>query len=65
MSSRNRDSLVFDVLESIRPQVETWLVDWVAKEPLRRADFFETETGNCRLNYAPGSAGPLNRRSIK
>jgi len=31
MSSRNRDSLVFDVLESIRPQVETWLLDWSRK----------------------------------
>jgi CRISPR-associated endonuclease Cas1 len=45
----NRDSLVFDVLEPIRPQVETWLLDWIAKEPLRRADFFETAIGNCRL----------------
>jgi hypothetical protein len=45
----NRDSLVFDVLEPIRPQVETWLLDWITKEPLRRADFFETATGNCRL----------------
>jgi hypothetical protein len=25
------------------------LLDWVAREPLRRADFFETATGNCRL----------------
>lgn len=45
----NRDSLVFDVIEPIRPQVETWLLDWIAKEPLRRADFFETASGNCRL----------------
>ena len=45
----NRDSLVFDVLEPVRPQVESWLLDWIAKEPLRRADFFETPTGNCRL----------------
>ena len=45
----NRDSLVFDVLEPIRPRVEAWLLDWIAKEPLRRADFFETSSGNCRL----------------
>jgi CRISPR associated protein Cas1 len=45
----NRDSLVFDVLEPVRPQVEMWLLDWVAKEPLRKTDFFETGTGNCRL----------------
>jgi len=45
----DRDSLAFDVLEPVRPQVEAWLLDWIAKEPLRRADFFETGTGNCRL----------------
>jgi hypothetical protein len=45
----NRDSLAFDVLEPVRPQVEVWLLHWIAKEPLRRADFFETGTGNCRL----------------
>jgi CRISPR-associated endonuclease Cas1 len=45
----NRDSLALDVLEPVRPQVETWFLGWVASEPLRRADFFETATGNCRL----------------
>ncbi len=45
----DRSSLAFDVLEPVRPQVETWLLDWIAREPLRRADFFETATGNCRL----------------
>jgi CRISPR-associated endonuclease Cas1 len=45
----NRDSLALDVLEPIRPQVEMWLLGWIASEPLRRADFFETGTGNCRL----------------
>jgi CRISPR-associated endonuclease Cas1 len=45
----NRDSLAFDVLEPVRPQVERWLLDWIAREPLRKADFFETATGNCRL----------------
>jgi CRISPR-associated endonuclease Cas1 len=45
----NRDSLALDALEPIRPQVEAWLLNWIASEPLRRADFFETGTGNCRL----------------
>ena len=45
----DRDSLALDVLEPIRPQIETWVLDWVRKEGLRRADFIETETGNCRL----------------
>jgi CRISPR-associated endonuclease Cas1 len=45
----NRDSLALDVLEPVRPQIEDWLLNWISQEPLRRADFFETETGNCRL----------------
>jgi len=45
----NRDSLVFDVCEPVRPQLENWLLAWVMREPLRRADFFETGTGNVRL----------------
>ena len=45
----NRDSLALDVLEPVRPDVEKWLLAWITREPLRRADFFETATGNCRL----------------
>jgi len=45
----NRDSLVFDLMEPVRPDVERWLYQWLSTEPLRRADFFETATGNCRL----------------
>lgn len=45
----NRDSLALDVLEPVRPQVESWLLDWIANEPLRKADFFEMRNGNCRL----------------
>ena len=45
----NRDSLALDVLEPVRPQVEEWMLNWITREPLRRADFFETANGNCRL----------------
>lgn len=45
----NRDSLAFDVLEPVRPEIETWLLAWIGREPLRKSDFFETSTGNCRL----------------
>jgi CRISPR-associated endonuclease Cas1 len=45
----NRDSLALDVLEPVRPEVEKWLIAWITREPLRRADFFETANGNCRL----------------
>jgi CRISPR-associated endonuclease Cas1 len=45
----DRSSLAFDVLEPVRPEVERWLLSWIANEPLCRADFFETATGNVRL----------------
>lgn len=45
----NRDSLALDVLEPVRPDIESWLVSWIMREPFRRADFFETSSGNCRL----------------
>ena len=45
----NRDSLAFDIMEPVRPEVEHWLYPWLSTEPLRRTDFFETATGNCRL----------------
>jgi CRISPR-associated endonuclease Cas1 len=48
----NRDSLALDVLEPVRPEVETWLLNWITSEPLRRSDFFETSEGNCRLMAA-------------
>jgi CRISPR-associated endonuclease Cas1 len=44
-----RDSLALDVLETIRPSIEAWLLAWIMQEPFRRSDFFETGTGNCRL----------------
>lgn len=45
----NRDSLAFDVLEPVRPEIESWLLAWIEREPLRKSDFFEASTGNCRL----------------
>jgi CRISPR-associated endonuclease Cas1 len=46
-----RDSLALDLLETIRPSIEAWLLNWVTREPLRRSDFFETGSGNCRLMF--------------
>jgi CRISPR-associated endonuclease Cas1 len=45
----NRDSLAFDIMEPARPEIERWLYQWLNTGPLRRVDFFETATGNCRL----------------
>jgi hypothetical protein len=43
------DSLAFDVLEPIRPEIEESVLSWVRREPLRRSDFFEAPNGNYRL----------------
>jgi hypothetical protein len=45
----NRDSLALDVLEPIRPQLESWVCQWITHESLRRSDFFETANGCVRL----------------
>jgi CRISPR-associated endonuclease Cas1 len=49
VDSGNRDSLALDVLEPVRAQVDSYLLDWVAHQPLRRQWFFEQRDGNCRL----------------
>lgn len=48
----NRDSLALDLIEVIRPQLESWLLNWITREPLRCSDFFETPNGNCRIRTA-------------
>jgi CRISPR-associated endonuclease Cas1 len=48
----NRDSLVLDVIETIRPAIEAWILHWLMHEPLRRSDFIEAANGNCRLSSA-------------
>jgi len=45
----NRDSLAFDLLEPVRPQVDAYLLDWITRQPLKRQWFFKQRNGNCRL----------------
>jgi CRISPR-associated endonuclease Cas1 len=45
----SRDSLALDVMEVARPNVDTFLLDWITREPLRREWFFEQRDGSCRL----------------
>lgn len=44
-----RDSLACDLMETVRPQVDAYLLDWITREPLKREWFFEQSDGNCRL----------------
>ena len=46
----NRDSLALDLIETVRPAIEAWLLDWLMREPLRRSDFSEAADGNCRIS---------------
>jgi CRISPR associated protein Cas1 len=45
----SRDSFACDLMEAVRPEVDSYLFDWVSREPLRRSWFFEESDGNCRL----------------
>jgi hypothetical protein len=47
--SASRDSLAFDLMEPVRPQVDAFLLDWIMREPIKREWFFEQHDGNCRL----------------
>jgi CRISPR-associated endonuclease Cas1 len=45
----NRDSLACDLMEPVRPQVDSYLLDWITTQPLKREWFFEQSDGNARL----------------
>lgn len=49
VDTRYRDSLACDLMEAVRPQVDSYLLDWISREPLKREWFFEERDGNCRL----------------
>jgi len=44
-----RDSLVYDLMEPIRPQIDAYVLDWVHRTPFRKSWFFEQRDGSCRL----------------
>ena len=47
--SRKRDSLAYDLMEPVRPQVDAYVLEWISRRPLRREWFFERRDGTCRL----------------
>jgi CRISPR-associated protein Cas1 len=44
-----RDSLVCDLMEAVRPEVDAYALDFLKKRAFRKTDFFETREGVCRL----------------
>jgi CRISPR-associated endonuclease Cas1 len=45
----NRASLACDLMEVCRPKIDAFVLNWLQREPLRKADFWEDRNGNCRL----------------
>ena len=53
-----RDSLACDLMEPVRSSVDSYLLDWIMRQPLKREWFFEQRDGNCRLD------GPIRRSPL-
>src|SRR6267378_807974 len=49
LDGRTRDSLACDLMEPVRPLVDVYLFNWLARGPLKRNWFFEERDGSCRL----------------
>lgn len=45
----SRDSLVLDILEAIRPEIDLWVLDQLRSRVFGRHDFHETREGVCRI----------------
>ncbi|SFH40425.1 CRISPR-associated endonuclease Cas1 [Desulfotomaculum arcticum] len=48
----NRASLVFDLMEPVRPKVDRLLLEWMLKRRFDPKDFFETREGICKVGKA-------------
>jgi hypothetical protein len=49
MDTINRDSFACDLMETIRPDVDAYVLNRILRQPLKRNWFFEERNGNCRL----------------
>lgn len=59
----NRDSLACDLMEPVRPSVDNFVLDWIARFPLQRDWFFEDRDGTCRI--MPPLASRLGETALK
>ena len=48
--NRMRASMSLDLMEAVRPDVDTYLLDLIEGHVFRQGDFTETRTGVCRIN---------------
>ena len=68
LDTKARNSLACDLMEPIRPQVDSYVLDWITRDPLKREWFFEQRNGNCRLMSSLAirlsETAPLWRRAV-
>jgi CRISPR/Cas system-associated endonuclease Cas1 len=46
---RSRDSLACDFMEAVRPEVDSFVLDFLKSHAFKKTDFFETREGICRV----------------
>jgi hypothetical protein len=46
---RTRDSLACDLMEVVRPKVDSYVLDFLKSRAFKKTDFFETREGICRV----------------
>jgi CRISPR-associated endonuclease Cas1 len=46
---RSRDSFALDVMETVRADVDTYVLELLSERTFTASDFYETPRGNCRL----------------
>jgi CRISPR-associated endonuclease Cas1 len=65
---RARDSLVLDVMEALRPEVDSYVLDLMLSHVFSARDFVETRQGTCRvlppLTHHLAATGSLWARSV-
>jgi len=68
VDQQGRDSLVLDILEPVRPLVDSYVLDWITTQPLKREWFFEQRKGNARLmaslNEKLSETAPIWARAV-
>jgi CRISPR-associated endonuclease Cas1 len=49
VDQRGRDSLSLDIIEAVRPEVDSFVLNTLTDQSFRKADFLETTEGGCRI----------------
>jgi CRISPR-associated endonuclease Cas1 len=68
LDTKARNSLACDLMEPVRPQVDSYVLEWITQDPLKREWFAEQRDGNCRLMASLAirlsETAPMWRRAV-